>query len=119
MRPFLLILTLIAVLAGCGERTIDAFPIGELAGCSPPAGPGGPPLTETCLVFPEKAQAALDAREPGHAAITSMRMYVDLRPPDQNSGVVVFVFTLADGTTKATGVDCRSGTCVGIGSYPS
>jgi hypothetical protein len=86
----------------------------------------------------ERATAALDARDPGHAAIVSMTKYSDgtqpepvdvtgnaptpTPPPTRHPGpnVFVFVFKLADGSTRATGVACTGNppTCVGVGSYP-
>jgi hypothetical protein len=116
MRPVLLALTLAVAVAGCGRTTIDGFKIGQPAKCSPPVGPGAGPMANTCVGFPDKAIAALDAREPGHAAIESMEMYLDAR----STAVIVFVFKLADGSTKATGVACSLGPgCVGVGSYPA
>jgi hypothetical protein len=81
--------------------------------------------------------AALDARDPGHAAIVSTVTCADgtqpgtidviggASPPAEvtrhpGPNVTVFVFKLADGTTRATGVACSGDpvTCVGVGSYP-
>lgn len=80
----------------------------------------------------ELATAALDARDKGHAAVTSMMRYSDATQPEpvdvtyatptRHPGpqVTVFVFTLADGSTRATGVACTDNPpkCVGLGSYP-
>lgn len=58
--------------------------------------------------------------QPGSVDITS-----DATPPPQATrhpgpAVDVFVFTLADGTRRATGLACNgSGPCVGVGSYPA
>jgi hypothetical protein len=84
------------------------------------------------------ALAALDARDPSHAAVISTGMYSDgtqpepvdvtgnaptpTPPPTEHPGplVTVFVFTLADGSVRATGVACpESRSCVGVGSYPN
>ncbi len=86
----------------------------------------------------ELATAALDARDPGHAAVVSMTKYSDGTQPEpvdvtgnaptptpaptRHPGpmVFVFVFKLADGSTRATGVACTDNppSCVGVGSYP-
>ena len=83
------------------------------------------------------AASALDAREPGHAAIVSTQQYADgtqpgpidvtgaalpRAPESRHPGpdVTVFVFTLADGSVRATGVACvDAATCIGIATYPS
>jgi hypothetical protein len=82
------------------------------------------------------AASALDARGPGHAAIASTKRYADGTQPgpidvtgnalppaaaSRHAGpdVTVFVFTLADGSVRATGLACvDSATCAGIATYP-
>lgn len=129
-------------LAGCGpsqgSTIIDGFTLGALAACSPPVDVDAATLDASCAGFPERAVAALDTREPGHAAILSTATYTDgtqpgpidvtgdaapPKPATRHPGpdVTVFVFKLADGTTKATGVACSGepASCVGVGSYPN
>jgi hypothetical protein len=135
------------VLAGCvapgapttttPPNTIDGFTLGAIVECSPPVDVDAAVLDQSCAGFPKRATAALDAREPGHAAIVSTTMYADgTQPgpidvtgdasvppqPSMHPGpyVTVFVFTLADGSTRATGVACSGepATCVGVASYP-
>jgi hypothetical protein len=91
----------------------------------------------SCTTYPSLAEAALDARDPGHAAVVKVQTFSDgaqpgpidvtgdaSPPPEAASSidayVTVFVFTLADGTTRATGVECprSDAACKGIGSYP-
>jgi hypothetical protein len=119
---------------------IDGFTLGEPTSCMGGTYmPGDPtPLPDTmCFDFPALARAALDARDPNHVAIVSVDGYSDgtqpgsvditgdaTAPPEATRhpgpAVDVFVFTLADGTTRATGVVCNgSGPCVGVGSYPT
>jgi hypothetical protein len=126
MRRLLLTLAVAISLSGCGlfprPTTIDGFTPGSLAKCSPPVDVDPAELGDSCAVLPTLALAALDARAPGHAAIVSMQMYTDgKQPADAASNVMVFVFTLADGSTKATGVACSGdpASCVGVGSYPN
>jgi len=109
MRRPLLILTVTIGLAGCGGRTIDGFTPGMPAACSPPVGPNAAVPAGTCSELPGLAVAALDAREPGHAAIVSEGMFTDgrLSGPSRIT-LYVFVFELADGSTKATGVAART-----------
>ena len=84
----------------------------------------------------ELAASVLDAREPTHPAIASTKRYADGTQPGPidvtgnaappapasrhpGSDVTVFVFTLADGSVRATGVACvDSGSCTGIATYP-
>jgi hypothetical protein len=119
---------------------VDGFTLGAPASCMGPTEvPGAPtPLPDTvCFDFPALAQGALDARDPNHAGIVSVDQYSDgtqpgsidvtgaaTAPPQATwhpgPAVDVFVFTLADGTRRATGVACdRLGPCVGVGSYPT
>ncbi len=128
MRPLLITAIIVIGLIGAavylasggGSKSIDGFPIGQLATCS-----GLGQLIEsqgpTCEGLSNLATAALDTREPGHPTIASTHMYTDGgKPPGADSAVTVFVFTLADGTTRATGVSCtgQPSVCVGIGAYP-
>jgi hypothetical protein len=128
-------------LSGCGStqssNTIDGFTLGVLVKCSPPVDVDAAALDASCAGFPTRAMAALDARDPGHAAIVSTVTYADGTQPGTTDltgvasppleatrhpgpNVTVFVFKLADGTTRATGVACSGDpmTCVGVGSYP-
>lgn len=140
-RPFALALATAAILSGCmgsgSSTTIDGFKLGVMAACSPPIGADAAALDRSCAGDQQRATAALDAREPGHPAVVSIRMYSDgtqpepvdvtgdAPPPDPASRhpgptVTVFVFTLTDGSTRATGVACpESGPCVGVASYPT
>lgn len=128
-------------LAGCSlpqaTNTIDGFALGPPVVCSPPVDVDEATLDATCAGFPRRATAALDERDPDHAAIVSIASYTDgtqLGSRDVSAGVspppmatrhpgpevTVFVFKLADGTTRATGVACSGNlvACVGVGSYP-
>lgn len=119
--------------------TIDGFKLGVVLVCSPAVGPIDPSLTgSTCAGQLALATAALDARDPGHAAVVDVASYSDgtqpepldvsgnaptpTPPPTAHPGprVTVFVFTLADGSVRATGVACPDArSCVGVGSYPN
>ncbi len=110
---------------------IDGFTLGAHAACSGFVG-SVPPDVVGCGGYPELAVAALDARDKGHAAIVGTVMFTDAagpgpidvtgdaspsRPESRGTGGVdmVFVFTLADGSIRATGVNCsESELCVGI-----
>ena len=126
--------------------TIDGFKIGVRVACSPGIGPA--PSGGWCAGLDQaKAIDALDARDPGHAAIASVTTFTDGTQPEPmdvtgnaptptpaptaHPGpiVTVFVFELADGSIRATGVACPAnlkdkaivtvkGLCVGVGSYP-
>ena len=118
---------------------IDGFKIGVAETCSPPIGSIDPSLVgSSCTGQPALALAALDARDPGHAAVISTAMYSDgtqpepvdvtgnaptpTPPPTAHPGplVTIFVFTLADGSVRATGVACPDPrSCIGVGSYPN
>src|SRR5205814_419596 len=80
-------------------------------------------LGATEVHWDKRPIAALDARAPGHAAIVSMEAYTDGTQPGPidftgpgvpptpaprhpGPNVKVFVFKLADGSTRATGVAC-------------
>lgn len=124
-----------------GSRTtIDGFTPGVHLVCSGAIGSIDPKyMSRTCSGKIELAIAALDARDPSHAAVVSMTQYSDgtqpepvdvtgnaptpTPPPTRHPGpqVTVFVFTLADGSTRATGVACTDNppACVGVGSYPN
>lgn len=120
--------------------TVDGFRLGVIVKCFGGVGLDAAAQDRGCAGYLKRATAALDAREPGHAAIVSSTMYTngtqpepiditgDAPPPTpapRHAGpnVTVFVFTLADGTTRATGVACVEGPsespCVGVGSYPT
>ena len=86
--------------------TIDGFPIGAYA---TECGPG------LCDPSEALAEAGLAVRNPGHAAILSVRNYdLDLvracgggpHPCVAWPGHDVWVFDLADGTRRAVGVQC-------------
>ena len=119
-----------------GPIVIDGFKLGSLAICSlgTDAKTAAP---NSCASFPALATSALDARDADHADIVSTQMYTDgylagpidvtgddTPPPDHapktEAFIYVFVFTLADGSVHATGVECpESGTsCEGIEAYP-
>lgn len=134
--------------AGCGApgtpgaraapgATIDGFTLGVLAACSPPVGPTSSAATAaSCARYPALAAAALDARDPGHAAIVATTSWTDgtqpgpidvtgngppptAGPRHPGPNVIVFVFQLADASIRATGVVCPDAPpCVGVGSYP-
>jgi hypothetical protein len=126
---------------------IDGFKLGVRVTCSPGVGP--PPSGGWCRgLDAAMALAALDARDPGHAAVVSgPLMFTDGTQPEPmdvtgnaptptpaptshpGPDVTVFVFELADGSTRATGVACPTdrkagaivaiaGPCVGVGAYP-
>jgi hypothetical protein len=128
-----------AVRPTSGE-TVDGFKIGVMVACSPGVGLDAAELDRGCAGFPKRATAALDAREPDHPDVLGFATYSDgtqpepldysadvpspTPPPTAHPGpdVTVFVFTLADGTFRATGVACTrndsNSSCVGIGAYP-
>lgn len=121
--------------------TVDGFKIGVTLACSPGIGLDAAALDRGCAGYPKRALAALDAREPSHPAVVGVAMYSDgtqpepvdysanapspTPPPTAHPGprVVVLVYTLADGSVRATGVACTgngpTSSCVGIGAYPS
>jgi hypothetical protein len=121
--------------------TVDGFKLGVIAACSPGIDEDAATLDRGCTGYPKRATAALDAREPGHAAIVAQTMYTDgtqpepvdysgnaqspTPPPTEHPGprVTVFVFTLADGSIRATGVACTgngvTASCIGVGAYPN
>jgi hypothetical protein len=119
---------------------IDGFTLGVPVSCKGGADIRGAPTPSPdimCFDFPALARAALDARDPNHGVIVSVDQYSDgtqpgsvditgdaTAPPQATRhpgpAVDVFVFMLADGTRRATGVACNgSGPCVGVGSYPT
>lgn len=141
IRPIAFAASLLAslVVAGCaGSTTIDGFTLGAEITCSGPVGVDEATLDRGCAGDLKRATAALDAREPGHDAVVSVEMYSDgtqpgpidvigdappPTPAPRHPGpfVTVFVFTLADGSKRATGVACEDVepvVCVGVGSYP-
>jgi hypothetical protein len=123
----------------CVSTTVDGFALGSIVKCS-----GGiTPVPSTapanaCHGGRELATQLLDAREPGHPPVASVEMYADgtqpgpidvtgdgppPTPASRHPGpmVTVFLFTLTDGSRRATGLACEPGggpPCVGIGSYP-
>ena len=113
-----------------------------IVGCgssAPPVDVDAAAVERSCAGDPSRAIDALDAREPGHPRIVSSKMYADgtqpgpidvtgngpvpvqpTRHPGPN--VTVVVFTLADGSVRATGVACSLDAprvCVGIPAYPN
>ena len=115
----------------------DGFTLGVPLNCSGPVGPlPSAAIGRGCGGDPQRAIAALDARDPSHAAIVSTSSWTDGTQPGAidvtgdsppttggathpGANVTVFVFRLADGSTRATGVACSdSGPGVGVGSYP-
>jgi hypothetical protein len=131
----------LAVLAAGCAATIDGFEPGGLVKCSPPLVSDPVLLERSCAGDLGRATKALDEREPGHSAIIEWHEFADGRVPSPidvtgdgpvptpnsaptNWSVTVFVFTLADGSKRATGVLCvkdlstHQSSCTGIGSYP-
>jgi hypothetical protein len=124
--------------AFAGPSTIDGFTPGDIVRCSPPVGVTAEDLRASCAGDLERATDALDSRDPGHAPIVSVESYADgSQPPpvDVTGGdapppratpypglnVTVYMFKLADGSTRATGVACAKDAvhmCVGVGRYP-
>jgi hypothetical protein len=126
-----------AVIAIGPGVTVDGFVLGAQEACSNPVGAIDPKYADSsCSGMLDLATAALDARDPGHAAIASIGRYADGTQPGPidvtgNSpvptaaashlgpDVTVFIFTLVDGSVRATGVACADSTsCIGVGSYP-
>lgn len=121
--------------------TVDGFKLGVIVVCSPPVDVDAATLDRGCVGFPKRAMAALDTREPSHAAVVRTGTYSDGTQPEPvdysrnvpsptpaptaHPGplVMVFVFTLADGSIRATGVACTgngpTSSCIGVGSYPN
>lgn len=116
---------------------IDGFTLGVPLHCSGPVGPvTSAAIDRACSGDPQRAIAALDARDPSHAAIVSTTSWTDGGQPgaidvtgdsppptggatQSGANVTVFVFRLADGSMRATGVACSdAGPCVGVGSHP-
>jgi hypothetical protein len=135
-----LIIATCVALSACvaSGSTVDGFKLGGIVKCSPPVDVDAATLERGCAGDLKRATAALDAREPAHAAVVSVKTYSDGTQPEPidmtgdgpppipaprhpGPNVTVFVFTLADGSTRATGVACE-GTgplvCVGVGTYP-
>ena len=133
---------MVLMLAGCNASgtppTVDGFKLGAFEACSLPVGSIDPKyLGSSCGGMIDLASAALDARYPSHAAVVSIKRYgdgtqpgpIDMTgngppptPAPRHPGpeVTVFVFTLADGSVRATGVVCPdSASCVGVSSYPN
>jgi hypothetical protein len=143
--PFLVAVGFAAAVAGSGcsvrGSTIDGFTLGVMVKCSGGIESDPAILDAGCMGHPKRATAALDAREPGHAAIVSMEAYSDGTQPEPidfmgpgvpptpaprhpGPNVTVYVFKLADGSTRATGVACTKdatnhSSCVGVPSYPN
>jgi hypothetical protein len=130
------------ILAGCNASgtppTVDGFTLGAYEACSPPVGSIDPKnLGSSCGGMIDLATAALDTSYPSHAAVVSIKRYGDgtqpgpiemtgtgppptLAPRHPGPDVTVFVFTLADGSVRATGVVCPdSASCVVVSSYPN
>ena len=132
------------MLAGCNASgtppTVDGFKLGASEACSPPVGSIDPKyLGSSCGGMIDLSTAALDTHYPSDAAVVSIKRYgdgtqpgpIDMTgdgppptpaPAPRHPGpdVTVFVFTLADGSVRATGVVCPdSASCVGVSSYPN
>jgi hypothetical protein len=130
--------------SGCavfGGSTIDGFTPGVIEKCAGPTDPADALLDASCPGQYRLARAVLDARNPGHAAVMSLEMYSDGTQPGPidftgpgippspaprhpGPNVTVFVYKLADGSTRATGVACMDdatgrSSCVGVASYPN
>jgi len=115
---------------------IDGFVLGSPEKCSFPVSIDPRFADRTCAGQEVLARAALDSRDPRHAKVESLQRFADgtqpgpidvtgaatLPPiPSRHPGpaVQVYVFTLSDGSLRATGAACaESGLCVGVGSYP-
>jgi hypothetical protein len=129
------------LVSACGPDIVDGFALGQSLKCSPPI-PEGPIdllADASCSGDGALARRVLDAREPHHLAVVGVDMYSDgtqpgpidvtgdapvPAPAPRHPGpvVTVFVFTLADGSRRATGVACQDEptlSCVGVGSYPA
>jgi hypothetical protein len=85
---------------------VDGWPIG------PPADCGGPAAV-SCERMTKAATSALDARDPGHAAIASVRLFEEGAITNalgqrvlmtRSLEMQVAEFVLADGSSKAVGV---------------
>jgi hypothetical protein len=132
---------MVLMLAGCNASgtptTVDGFRLGAYEECSLPVGSIDPKYPgSSCGGMIDLATAALDTRYPSHAAVVSIKRYgdgtqpgpIDMTgdgpppsPAPRHPGpdVTIFVFTLADGSVRATGVVCPdSASCVGVSSYP-
>ena len=138
--PAVMVVTVATLVFGVfGSSSIDGFTAGVMEKC---AGlDDDPSVDASCGGGYRLARAALDARDPGHASVVSLEMYSDgtqpgpidvtgpglpPTPAPRHPGpdVTVFVFKLADGSTRATGVACtkeagQRTSCTGIGSYPN
>jgi hypothetical protein len=100
------------------RRIVDGFPIGAPAACAP----------ELCDEWVQLARSVFDDRDPEHAEVINVRMYLeDLTNPllfepgvvhARSGTLMVVVFQLADGSRRATGVYCGVGPCIGLDSYP-
>jgi hypothetical protein len=107
----------IVVAPGAGP-IVDGFPVGLPATCAP----------GQCDQWISLARSVLDDRDPAHAEVINVRMYLeDLTNPllfepgvihARTGTVIVVVFDLADGAKRATGVYCGVGPCVGLATYP-
>jgi hypothetical protein len=140
--PAVVVLTVVVLVFGVfAGSTIDGFTPGGIVKCSGGIESDPAILAAGCMGNPKRATEALDAREPGHPAIVSFETFTDgtqpgpvdftgpgepPAPAPRHPGplVTVFVFKLADGSTRATGVACTKppggrSSCVGIGSYPN
>ena len=133
MTRWLAIVVTLASCAGTAQRIVDGFTLGAVLKCSPPVDSQYNP----CVEISKLAFAALDAREPGHLPVYSVETYADGSQPgpvdvtgesppavaaSQHPGpaITVFLFTLSDGSRRATAVACSGArpSCVGMGAYP-
>lgn len=121
--------------------SVDGFKLGVIVACSPPVDVDAATLDRGCSGNPRRATAALDAREPGHPPVAGLATFSDGTQPEPvdysanapsptpaptahpGPRVTVFVFTLVDGSIRATGVACTgngpSASCIGVGTYPN
>lgn len=83
---------------------VDGFPVGPAIEANP---------AEVAL-----ATQALDHRDPGHAAIISVDVYLEQGYLNRSGSFSVYVFRLADGSYRATGVHCHPGGCDEYEHYP-
>ncbi len=105
--------------------TIDGFPVGDAISCDA----AQQDAAQQCQDWIRLAQAALDQRDPGHAAVVSATVHGEdfgntTVYPDQSVlrsrgvGFGIVVFKLADGSERAAGVYCPPNGCVGTPTYP-
>jgi len=83
---------------------VDGFPIGPAV----PPDPDGTAL----------ATRTLDEHDEGHAPVVAIRTFLEQDYLHRSGAFTIYVFTLADGTYRATGVHCHPSGCDGYWRYP-